>query len=318
MLLMNAISSRPMLDRELTHALGLDHVSSAAEAFGRNVCKHSGEAVTDLVSMATSYNPVSLAKRHVTVKNVSTVGRYLRDSTIKGARVTSQVLDQVNPVSIAIRHTPWYISKPLEFTRDEVRALNHHLTHPVSSGQELLEYFTKKPSRMAKLLRAAGVDVPIDVIDLMKMEEGWEKANEVTPGLMEKGADPVKFLGKDMAHLRGKMVLTLVKALMGDDVDVLTNLERCAVALLEKAGSRVMTKTYKVAISDKTPKRPDLERPKAKPAETTPDEVKVAGEDEVEIYYDALPFFSDLNPDEAAGTASYDPGTQAIPAFGII
>ena len=229
---------------------GMNHIATASEAFGRNISLCASEHLTGMSDLALHYNPVSLAKRHITIKNIGEASRYLASGVTQAASAATRALDYINPVSIAIRKGPWFISKPLQFTRDELQALTSYLTHPIASGQELLEYFGKKPSRMAKLLKVMGVPVPAEAMAMMKFEEKLDTAEKLWHILMKEESDPEKMFDKNMARLRGKVVLTALKAMMGDNDEVFEDLEHLAVSMLETAGNRVLAKTIKYAVKD--------------------------------------------------------------------
>lgn len=278
MMLMQVMGSHPQFEQEIMYGIGAQHlkgkVANTAEFFGRSVSAGVGQLIVAAVELGAECNPVSLVEKYTPdAGQVANAGRYLKSAASKGV----QALDQVNPVSIAIRNGPWYISQPLQFTRDELTALATYLSHPVSSAQEMLEYFSKKPSRLAKLLRAGGVNIPTDVMAAMKMEEDWDKAQELLPIFIEKGIDPLKILNKDMARLRGKVVLSIIKTCMGDDTELFQSLERLAIGLLETAGTRVVAKTLKVAEKDKP-----VERPVQNKVESPADS------DAEELFFDAL------------------------------
>ena len=278
MMLMQVMGSTPRLQQEILHNVGTPHLTGlvvdTVGAFGRSVTGNVVGTIVGAVELCSRLSPVSLVEKYApNVEQVANAGRYLKSAANKG----TQALDRVNPVSIAVRNGPWYISQPLQFTRDELAALTSYLFHPVSSAQDLLEYFSKKPSRLAKLLRAGGADIPEDVIAAMKMEEDWNKAHDLLPVFIKEGIDPVKILNKDMARIRGKVLLTFIKACMGDETDLFRSLEKLVIAMLETAGTRVMAKTCKEAMKDKPVEK------------TTPDNTESTSDTEAEEqYYDAL------------------------------
>ena len=215
-------------------------------AFNRRICHAGVERIAGLNKVPEKYNPGSLAKKHITAENARDVIRLLK----AGIEAAPRALNAINPVSIAIRNTPWYISKPLELTCEEVQTLNRYLTHPVSTAQEMAEYFYSDPVRTIKLLKVLGAPIPRDVLLMAELDDDLEKGKTLYPIVMKKGADPVVGLNKNMGRLRGKMVLSTIKALTGDKVDLLEDLEKYAIAMLETAGTRVMAKTIKHALKE--------------------------------------------------------------------
>ena len=205
-------------------------------------------------------NDHALADGHQRVKDLindtKAFGRSVCSDMVKSylssSATTIAALDKINPVSIAIRKAPWYISMPLQLARDEVQACFDYVAHPLKSATELMQYMSKKPSRIAKLLRAAGVPIPADIMDLIKLEDDINKAQDVWDLWLEKDIDPAKLQDKGIARYQGKILLSLVKTMVDDDAGKLgKDVERYLKGMLETSGGRVVAKSMKTVLQNK-------------------------------------------------------------------
>ncbi|KEQ12270.1 hypothetical protein GZ77_17005 [Endozoicomonas montiporae] len=215
------------------------------KTIGRRVCAATASNLYETLEMLRNGRSEAIKSRSV-ASQVDQVKNYLSSSL----KTVATTFDPVNPVSVAIRKAPWYISTPLKLACDEVQAGMDYLSDPVKSAAELMEYMIKKPSRIAKLMQAAGVPVPADIMTLIKLESDVDKAHEVWSAWSKKGIDPVKFNDKNTARFRGKIILSLVKALFDHDPDKLgKSIERYLTGILESSGERVLAKSLKVAMN---------------------------------------------------------------------
>ena len=267
-------------------------------AFARSVFSLIGRRSLGLygrnIASIKENNPVTAALRAQSgVEKVAGVQPYLK-SSFKTALTAANT---VNPVSIAINHGPKFVSLPLQLACDEVRACVDYISHPAKSASELMEYMVKKPSRIAKLLQAAGVPVSTEIMDLIKLEGDVNKAHEVWSVWQKKGIDPVKLQDKGIARFRGKILLTLIKALVDHDASKLSkNIERYLMGMIESSGKRVLAKSLKAALKDK-PAGNDTSKQNAKAEQTIKEAVMLLEEElkdltdvEVDEWFDAVEY----------------------------
>ena len=267
MLIMGSSAFKPHEEIQLRYLLGendaLRDAVINAEAFGRSVAGAVGDSIYSTAQAIAHYNPVSVAIRNRPgISQLKSTTSYLTSTTksmaeavyndpVSATRTVNAALDKVNPVSVAIRQGPWYVSMPLQLAREETQACLDYLAHPVQSATELVDYMYKKPSRIAKMMRAVGVDIPPEVITMIKFEDDLNKMEQVFPVWMEKGIDAAKIQDKNIARYRGKILLSILKAITDNGGDLEKDVERYLVGMLESSATRALSKSMKTALKDK-------------------------------------------------------------------
>lgn len=167
---------------------------------------------------------------------------------LKSAMITTtRALDRINPVTYAITKGPACISTPLMYTRAEVNACIDYLSHPTASAMEILQFFSERPTRIARLLQIMGVNFADLSIESLESLEVFEAAGKALPHFIEKGINPVKILDKGMFIYRGKMILGIVKVVLdgSDGSDGSDGISNYLSRILSIAGKRIVAKTVK-------------------------------------------------------------------------
>ena len=153
------------------------------------------------------------------------------------------LLNYINPISLTLRHAPSVVSTPLKYVCDEVDGFTNYLLHPTKSMTEVVNYFVKKPIRLARLMQALGVPVDPVTMAALKMENDIEKAEKMAPSMLAGTTSANKLLTANVERLRGKIVLSLVKAAVDGGEEIMEDMIKLIPQLLIHSGERALGKS---------------------------------------------------------------------------
>ena len=214
---------------------------SAGAAFGRSVVATTGKAIVGGLGYLSSLVPVDFMKR--SVSESAAFGYSVAVTAGKVASDGRDYLNCINPVSLAIRHGPAPVSVPLKYIKDEVDGFTNYMLHPSKSLTEVVTYFAKKPIRFARLMQALGIPVDPATMAVLKMEGDIDKVAKLAPGIMAGTSNVNKMLTTNVERLRGKIVLSLVKAAVDGGEDLMEDTMKYLPQLFMLSGERVVGKS---------------------------------------------------------------------------
>ena len=171
-------------------------------------------------------------------KATATAGKSLLGAT--GYALST--LNMLNPVNLTIRYAPSIIATPVRYVGEEVQGFASHLLNPRKSLHETVQYFAKKPIRMARLLQVLGVPVDPTTMAIFKMDSTLDKVERLAPDMIKGKVNIGKVTGCNVDRVRGKIILSLIKAMIdgGEELteDMLKLAPPTVYTLWRKSGSQ--------------------------------------------------------------------------------
>ena len=179
------------------------------------------------------------------------IGTCCGKALVKGGQLVAYGLDKTNLISLGIRKGPKVISVPLTYLTEEIRGLKDFFLHPLTSVQKLVQYFIKKPGRLARLMSCCGVPFSPHTLQLLKQIDKLNQAEQCFQAMMKDGPCLVVGSTKALEKTKGKMVLSLLNCLFsGRDEDLIEIICQYSSQLMMLSGQRVVGKSAKAALNN--------------------------------------------------------------------
>ncbi|WP_153763980.1 hypothetical protein [Endozoicomonas sp. OPT23] len=152
-------------------------------------------------------------------------------------------LNTLNPVNLTVRYAPSIIATPVRYVGEEVQGFAAHLLNPRQSLCEAMEYFAKKPDRLARLLQALGVPIDPTTMTIFKVESTMDKVEKLFPDMLAGKMNMSKVTTSNVERLRGKIILSVIKALIDGGEDFTEDMLKYIPRLFMHSGERAVVKT---------------------------------------------------------------------------
>lgn len=194
--------------------------------------------VTSAVDSVASY--FALGRKATVVTGVSVLG---------AAKSALGILNTVNPVSLVINYGPTVVATPIRYVSEEIQGFTSHLLNPKKSLVDSVQYFAKKPIRIARLLQALGLPVDPTTMAIFKMESDLDKIEKFAPQMMKGKFDASKMMTTNVERVRGKIILSFIKAFVDGGEDLTEDMLKLLPKLFAHSGERAVARTLMKATS---------------------------------------------------------------------